>query len=221
MTKKTLLILILITLVGLFVYTLFSKDNEKEVSLVTKDSALPTTSVIIPSNTPMPTDSFDPTKIKTATLRTSLGDITITLNKITTPKTSANFAKLAHSGFYDGTKFHRIIKGFMNQGGDPLSKDDAMMARWGTGGPGYAFADEIGGDNRNDLGTISMANSGPNTNGSQFFLNAVNNNFLDDKHTVFGKVTKGLDILQKMNSVPTAVGDRPVTPIVIKSITLE
>ena len=79
-----------------------------------------------------------------AILRTNKGDITIELDSINTPNTAANFVKLAKSGFYDGTKFHRVIKGFMNQGGDPLSKDDSMITRWGTGGPGYSFADEIG-----------------------------------------------------------------------------
>src|SRR5688572_5636403 len=102
-----------------------------------------------------------------ALLHTSKGDITIELSAAT-PKTVANFAKLAGEGFYNGTKFHRVVAGFMVQGGDPLTKDDAMQARWGTGGPGYQFADEIGPGNHNGVGTISMANAGPNTNGSQF-----------------------------------------------------
>ncbi len=162
----------------------------------------------------------DNKKIMTAILHTNKGNITIEFNPAT-PKTVANFIKLASEGFYDGTKFHRVIKGFMNQGGDPLSKDDSMMSRWGTGGPGYQFADEIGADNRNDLGTIAMANSGPDTNGSQFFINAANNNFLDTKHTVFGKVTAGLDVASAINVVKTGESDRPIDPIIIKSITLK
>lgn len=158
--------------------------------------------------------------ISTATLHTNMGDITIALNP-NTPNTVANFVKLAQSGFYDGTKFHRVIAGFMDQGGDPLSKDDSQSNRWGTGGPGYQFADEISASNKNDVGTIAMANAGPNTNGSQFFLNAAANNFLDTKHTVFGKVTAGLDVVMAINQVKTDGNDRPLSPVVIKSIDLK
>lgn len=160
------------------------------------------------------------TKIMTATLHTTKGDITIEFNA-NTPNTVENFTKLAKEGFYDGTKFHRVIKGFMSQGGDPLSKDDTKKAYWGTGGPGYKFADEITATNKNDINTISMANAGPNTNGSQFFINAANNNFLDTKHTVFGKVVAGADIALLINSVPTDPSDRPIDPVIIKSITLK
>lgn len=158
----------------------------------------------------------DNNKIMQATLKTNHGDIVIEFNP-KTPKTVENFVKLAQSGFYDGTKFHRIIAGFMNQGGDPLTKDDSKMDYWGTGGPGYKFADEINSDNRNDVGTISMANAGPNTNGSQFFINVGANNFLDSKHTVFGKVVKGLDVVKAMNSVQTtgAPFDRPIEPVTL------
>ena len=159
-------------------------------------------------------------KIMQAVLHTSKGDITIDFSE-STPKTVENFVKLAKEGFYDGTKFHRVIKGFMNQGGDPLSKDDAKSDYWGTGGPGYKFADEIVAGNKNDKYTISMANAGPNTNGSQFFINAANNNFLDTKHTVFGKVVTGMDVVDTINNVATKPGDRPVEPVVIKNITLK
>lgn len=166
------------------------------------------------------TKPVDNQKIMNATLHTNKGDITIEFNQ-ETPNTVANFVKLAQSGFYDGTKFHRVIKGFMNQGGDPLSKDDSKKDYWGTGGPGYQFADEITPTNHNDIGTISMANAGPNTNGSQFFINAAPNNFLDQKHTVFGKVTSGMDVVTAINNVATSVGDRPVDPVVLQSITLK
>ncbi|MBP9668911.1 MAG: peptidylprolyl isomerase [Candidatus Pacebacteria bacterium] len=156
-----------------------------------------------------------------ATLHTNKGDITIELFGTVTPNTVANFVKLAREGFYNETKFHRVIKDFMIQGGDPLSKDDAQMARWGTGGPGYTFADEITTQNKNVAGTISMANAGPNTNGSQFFINTKDNGFLDPKHTVFGKVTEGLDIVMMISSVETGPNDRPVEPVVITSVELK
>ena len=149
-----------------------------------------------------------------------MGDITIEFDTTNAPNTAANFIKLAQAGFYDGTKFHRVIKGFMDQGGDPLTKDDTKMAQWGTGGPGYQFADEnVGADN--SVGVVSMANSGPNTNGSQFFINAANNSFLNGKYSVFGKVTAGLDVAMAINNTPTDSSDRPLTSVVIKSVTLK
>ncbi len=159
-------------------------------------------------------------KIMQAVLHTTKGDITIEFNE-STPKTTENFITLAKSGFYDGTKFHRVIEGFMSQGGDPLSKDDTKSAYWGTGGPGYKFADEITPSNKNDKYTISMANAGPNTNGSQFFINAANNNFLDTKHTVFGKVVAGQAVADAINAVSTDGNDRPLEAISIKGITLK
>ncbi|TSD05583.1 MAG: Peptidylprolyl isomerase [Parcubacteria group bacterium Greene0714_7] len=158
--------------------------------------------------------------VTSATIHTNKGDVTLEFFGTDAPNTVANFLKLAKDGFYDGTKFHRVIKGFMLQGGDPLTKDDSKMAMWGTGGPGYSFKDEIRANNKNDVGTISMANSGPNTNGSQFFINVAPNNFLDDKHTVFGRVTAGMDVVKAIESTPTNSGDRPLDPIIIKSVTL-
>ncbi len=152
-------------------------------------------------------------------LHTNKGDIALELSD-TTPNTTANFIKLAKDGFYDGTKFHRIIKDFMIQGGDPQTKDDALMSRWGTGGPGYSFADEILPSNSNDIGTISMANSGPDTNGSQFFINTAHNNFLDTKHTVFGRVTDGMEIVELIQEIPTDASDRPTSPVVIEKVTV-
>jgi len=157
-------------------------------------------------------------KIMHATLHTNKGDISIEFLDAQAPNTVANFVKLAEGGFYNGTKFHRVIKGFMIQGGDPLSKDDSQMARWGTGGPGYSFNDEIGATNKNDVGTIAMANSGPNTNGSQFFINVASNNFLDGKHTVFGRVVSGMDVVHAIENVATGESDRPVEPMVIESV---
>lgn len=159
--------------------------------------------------------------IMQATLHTTQGDITIEFFTEDAPKTVENFIKLAQSGFYDGTKFHRVIAGFMVQGGDPLTKDDAAISRWGTGGPGYQFADEIHANNKNEVGTIAMANAGPNTNGSQFFLNTASNNFLDSKHTVFGRIVSGMEVVRAIEALPTDAGDRPTSPVVIQSVTLK
>ncbi len=157
--------------------------------------------------------------ITKATFKTNLGDITIELYTEDAPNTVANFVKLAGEGFYDGIKFHRVIKGFMIQSGDPLSKVEG--AAWGTGGPGYQFADEIHTNNKNNKYTLAMANSGPNTNGSQFFINTNDNNFLDSKHTVFGKVVSGTDTVDKIENTATGDGDRPIEPVIIESIVLE
>ena len=155
-----------------------------------------------------------------ATLHTNMGDITIEFFPQQAPNTVANFIKLASSGFYNGTKFHRVIQGFMDQGGDPLTKDDSKMAEWGTGGPGYSFNDEITSTNSNVAGSIAMANSGPNTQGSQFFINAVDNPSLNSGYTVFGKVTSGMNVVTAINNVPVDSSDRPLTPVVLTSVTL-
>jgi len=156
-----------------------------------------------------------------AIINTNYGEIKLQLFDSDAPNTVANFVSLVKDSFYDGTKFHRVIKGFMIQGGDPLTKDDSLMDRWGTGGPGYKFDDEIHVNNRNIIGTISMANAGPNTNGSQFFINTDNNNSLDTKHTVFGKVIEGMDVVTKIENVQTGAQDRPVESVIVESIIIE
>lgn len=157
----------------------------------------------------------------TAIITTNKGVITLELFTDKTPTTAGNFAKLASEGFYNGTRFHRVIKSFMIQGGDPLSKDVANKNRWGTGGPGYQFADEIGAGNKNDIGTISMANAGPNTNGSQFFINVANNNFLDTKHTVFGRVVSGMEVITAIENTATDPSDRPLEDMIIETIEIK
>jgi len=139
-------------------------------------------------------------------LKTSMGEITLELNS-DMPITAGNFRKLVEKGFYDGTIFHRIIDGFMIQGGDPTGT--------GRGGPGYAIKDEFTRNNRNDRGTISMANAGPNTGGSQFFLNLVDNNYLDKAHPAFGKVVEGMDVVDAIGKVKTGAMDRPVKEVKI------
>ncbi len=172
------------------------------------------------TKTPMATNT-NAKMTDTVVLKTSQGDIEIQLTPKKAPKTVANFEKLASSGFYDSTKFHRVIKGFMIQGGDPLTKDDSQMARWGTGGPGYQFQDEIN-DQKLVRGVLAMANAGPNTNGSQFFIvTAAATPWLDGHHTVFGKVVKGMDVVDKIENTPTGERDIPKTPVVIESIMLK
>lgn len=165
--------------------------------------------------------SFSQTKNMKATIKTNLGDIELELFSDKTPNTANNFVKLAKAGFYNNTKFHRVIKDFMIQGGDPLSKDDSKKSDWGKGGPGYAFADEIGSENKNLTGTIAMANSGPNTNGSQFFINTIDNDYLDTKHTVFGRVVNGMDIVHQIENVPTDGNDCPTTPVIVQEIDIQ
>ena len=148
---------------------------------------------------------------KQVLLETSMGTITITLAP-DMPITAGNFETLVNKSFYNGVIFHRVIDGFMIQGGDPTGT--------GRGGPGYVIPDEFSRGNRNDRGTISMANAGPNTGGSQFFINLVNNNFLDGKHPVFGRVTGGMDVVDRIGKVRTGPGDRPITPVVIVKATI-
>jgi peptidylprolyl isomerase len=176
---------------------------------------------------PKDTNSMNPV----AVLETNKGTIEIELFKDTMPVTAGNFEKLVSEGYYDGIKFHRVIDGFMVQGGDPLTKDDSKMSMWGTGGPGYSIADEhiVGELLTNTRGTISMANSGPNSGGSQFFINLVDNTNLDfDKppltsaHPVFGRVIAGLDIVDAIGKVPTTPGNnRPLEAVVISKASIK
>ena len=142
------------------------------------------------------------------TLETTIGNVKIELFGDTMPITAGNFKKLVNEKFYDGVIFHRVIPGFMIQGGDPTGT--------GGGGPGYTIKDEFTKNNKNNRGTISMANAGPNTGGSQFFINTVDNNFLDTKHPVFGKVIEGIEIVDKISNVKRDANDKPLTAIVIK-----
>jgi peptidylprolyl isomerase len=146
---------------------------------------------------------------KRVKLETSMGNIIIALDPAMNI-TAGNFEKLVQKGYYNGVIFHRVMDGFMIQGGDPTGT--------GRGGPGYTIPDEFGANNRNDRGTISMANAGPNTGGSQFFINLVNNNFLDRKHPVFGKVVEGMDVVDSIAKVQTAGpsgNDRPLQNVTI------
>ena len=147
-----------------------------------------------------------------ATMTTNHGDIVIELFDDAAPKTVENFRTLAGKGFYDGLIFHRVIKDFMIQGGCPQGT--------GTGGPGYTFEDEFN-DHKVARGALAMANAGPNTNGSQFFIVTADAcPWLDGKHTVFGQVTGGMDVVDRLEGAPTGGMDRPVDDLVIESISL-
>jgi cyclophilin family peptidyl-prolyl cis-trans isomerase len=209
MLKHIIISLLIVAVVGGGIFFLIRGDNESG----NEDN-------VVVSSVDSPNE-VNEVKEMIAIVKTNYGEIEIDLSEADAPNTVANFVKLAQDGFYNGTKFHRVIVGFMVQGGDPLSKDDSQMANWGTGGPGYAFADEIHSNNQNLIGTISMANSGPNTNGSQFFINVADNNFLDQKHTVFGKVIKGMDVISTIEKVETGNQDVPVNPVVVESITIK
>ena len=149
-----------------------------------------------------------------AHFETSMGNFTIELFEQQAPKTVANFVTLAEKNFYDGVIFHRVIDGFMIQGGDPTGT--------GRGGPGYQFADEFHPQlKHNSEGILSMANAGPNTNGSQFFITLTATPHLDGKHAVFGKVINGMDVVKKIGKTPTKAGDRPVTDVVMKTVKIE
>src|SRR3954451_17058372 len=148
-----------------------------------------------------------------ATIHTNHGALDVELFDDDAPKTVENFRKLAADGFYDGIIFHRVIKDFMMQGGDPTGT--------GTGGPGYTFEDEFN-DHKVVRGALAMANAGPNTNGSQFFIVTTDEApWLDGKHTVFGRVVDGMDVVDKIEGTRTGAGDRPVDEQRIESVTLE
>ncbi len=176
------------------------------------DANLISTSTVATSTTP----ATGPVLVA---MKTNKGDITLELYPDQSPNTVANFVKLAKSGFYDGTLFHRVIKDFMIQGGDPLTK--SQPKNWsvhGTGGPGYTFADEIN-DIKLEEGVLAMANSGPNTNGSQFFIvTAKATPWLDGKHTVFGRVTNGMRVVRDIESAATGQNDHPLDDIKILSV---
>ncbi|MFA5047671.1 MAG: peptidylprolyl isomerase [Patescibacteria group bacterium] len=167
------------------------------------------------NSTTMPTTIIDKAKSYTAVLKTDQGTIEIALNTKDTPITANNFVWLAKKNFYDNTVFHRVIKGFMIQGGDPRGD--------GTGGPGYKFNDEAF-TGEYTRGTVAMANAGPNTNGSQFFILQADYP-LPKSYVIFGHVTKGLDVVDKIANAPTVIGadgalSKPVLPVVVKSVTI-
>lgn len=164
---------------------------------------------LIASNPPMEKPAYS----TIVSVETNKGTFKIGLYDEAYPITTANFLKLANSGFYNDLAFHRIIPGFMIQGGDPNGD--------GTGGPGYEIEDEFSPFNKNIRGTIAMANSGPNTGGSQFFINLADNNYLDSKHPVFGEVIEGMEIVDAIAVVPTDENDKPIEEVKILNVKTE
>jgi peptidylprolyl isomerase len=156
---------------------------------------------------------IDPSKSYVATMQTSLGEMVIHLDAVAAPNTVNNFVFLARYHYYDGLVFHRIINGFMCQGGCPEGS--------GRGGPGYRFGDELPAPGRYEIGSLAMANAGPNTNGSQFFIvTGASGVGLPPHYSLFGKVIKGLEVADAMQRVQTGMGDRPVEDVVINSVTI-
>jgi len=177
--KKSWIFIVFILIIGLLIFAMVNKGKFKGSDA----------------------DGFEGGKVL---LETTMGNITIELRS-DMPITVGNFRKLVSQGYYDGIIFHRVIKGFMIQGGDPTGT--------GAGGPGYKIKDEFTSTNQNDRGTISMANAGPDSGGSQFFINLVDNNFLDGKHPAFGRVVAGMDVVDKIAVVSTDASDRPATEV--------
>ncbi len=161
-----------------------------------------------------PEMGIDPDTRYTATMTTSMGELVIALDPIKAPTTVNNFVFLALHHYFDGIIFHRIINGFVCQGGDPTGT--------GRGGPGYRFEDELPKPGQYEIGSVAMANAGPNTNGSQFFLiSGPNGAGLPPQYSLFGKIVKGLDVLAEMQSVATGGGDKPKKDVVIESVTIQ
>jgi cyclophilin family peptidyl-prolyl cis-trans isomerase len=210
-------LLILVGIVGLALFV----QKKDQVPTLPYDTSSPSP-VASESVQPSPTASVSPTVLNKnnmheVTIKTNYGDIVFQTYDADAPLAADNFVTLASKGFYNTLTFHRVIKGFMIQGGDPKGT--------GTGGPGYSFADELNPQTVSYhkgyvRGTVAMANSGPDTNGSQFFI--MHQDYpLDHKYTIFGHVIKGLDVVDKIATVKTDAHDKPLTPVVMKSVTVK
>ncbi|HPL92979.1 MAG TPA: peptidylprolyl isomerase [bacterium] len=236
MSKPILITLALIVIIGLGVLATLLLRNEPSAGNVTETQTTTGTTKINNEQPIPPVEKFEPTTEKPFINETSSTDINFinkTSNMITietnhgtivfetynqdAPNTVANFIKLASNGFYDNLTFHRVIPGFMIQGGDPNGN--------GTGGPGYQFADELNPNTPSykegyKKGVVAMANAGPNTNGSQFFIMTADYPLPHD-YTIFGKVVSGQDVVDAIANVPTGRNDRPVEPVVMKTVKVE
>ena len=197
---------------------------------VTEDPSTPSTT---------PDDQIDPGARPVAVVTTNMGTIEIELFSDLAPQTVQNFGDLAESGYYDGVRFHRVIEGFMIQGGDPKTKDASKEQEWGTGGPGYTIVDEFACQDgtistshpancptglavtHDRAGILSMANTGrPKTGGSQFFITLDATSWLDGKHAIFGRVIEGMEVVAAIGAAETGQADRPVDPIFMESVTI-
>jgi len=213
-----------------FVKVRFSLDTKKIAVIAAALIIIAAGSIFMSGNFMGSTEQAKDVGAKVAVLETSMGTVKIELFLEQSPITAGNFKKLVGEGFYDGTRFHRVIEGFMIQGGDPNSRDVSKVGSWGTGNPGYAIKDEFVSGLSNVRGTIAMANSGPNSGGSQFFINVADNINLDwdkppssSKHPVFGRVIEGMDVVDSISKSQTTGSpyDRPVEDVVITRAFME
>ncbi|MFH1208109.1 MAG: peptidylprolyl isomerase [Candidatus Omnitrophota bacterium] len=213
--KKWFLLSYCLLLAGCAGQTSVATTSSQSASRTGSTTAVPGTQTVAPvptsvTSTPTPETAKDDTIVKIK-IETTMGDIYADLYQAEAPKTVENFVTLTKKGFYDGIIFHRVIPGFMIQTGDPTGT--------GMGGPGYQFADEFSKKLRHDKpGVLAMANSGPNTNGSQFFITEVPTPWLDDRHSVFGQVTGGMDVVLAIAQVPRDRQDKPVQKIAMNKV---
>lgn len=228
--KKSILIIILLIIILFILFVFLKKDkdtnavnnNNNNNELSENQLAENIDKILSTNNNSNDKDNNMETnkkEINLIILKTNMGDISFELLK-DKPLTTSNFIKLAEEGFYDNVRFHRVINGFMIQTGDPNSKDINKKSIWGMGDPGYKFNDELTGKETYNIGTVAMANSGPNTNGSQFFI-MTSNTPLPPNYTVFGKVISGQDVANKIQLVETDANDRPIKDIIINSVELK
>ncbi|MCX6713558.1 MAG: peptidylprolyl isomerase [Candidatus Vogelbacteria bacterium] len=230
MKDKTLIIIILaVIVVGLVIIGWGATRSNSTLSLGDASTTDQTATVGLIGSTDASTSNskiINNNSVKNMSqliiLDTSLGQIQFTTYNQDAPNTVANFVKLANQGFYKGLTFHRVIKGFMIQGGDPNCAPERAKGVCGAGGPGYAFADELNPSTPSyqagyKTGVVAMANSGPNTNGSQFFIMLADNP-LPNAYTIFGKVIKGQDVVDAIGNVQTGANDKPIESVTIKSV---
>jgi len=202
-------------IISLFVSACGSNEVEEITETTIQDNKGESTMSDEKVYSSMPEMSIDQSKLYTAVIQTSMGDLTVEFFSDTAPVTVNNFISLSNDGYYDNIIFHRVISGFMIQGGDPSGTGHGEYGKF----PGYTFEDELNNQQPYEKGILAMANAGPNTNGSQFFIMHVDYP-LPYQYTIFGKVTDGFDVIDTIASVQTAEGDRPVEDVVILGVTV-
>ena len=202
-------------IVSLFISACGSNEVEETTETTVEDNKGESTMSDEKVYSSMPEMIIDQNKSYTAVIQTSMGDLTVEFFSDTAPVTVNNFVSLSNDGYYDNIIFHRVISGFMIQGGDPSGTGHGEYGKF----PGYTFEDELNNQQPYEKGILAMANAGPNTNGSQFFIMHVDYP-LPYQYTIFGKVTDGLDVIDTIASVQTAEGDKPVEDVVILGVTV-
>ena len=202
-------------IVSLFISACGSNEVEEITETTVQDNKGESTMSDEKVYSSMPEMIIDQNKSYTAVIQTSMGDVTVEFFSDTAPVTVNNFVSLSNDGYYDNIIFHRVISGFMIQGGDPSGTGHGEYGKF----PGYTFEDELNNQQPYEKGILAMANAGPNTNGSQFFIMHVDYP-LPYQYTIFGKVTDGLDVIDTIASVQTAEGDKPVEDVVILGVTV-